>query len=83
MNLSDSQRLVPRIDYTRLPPQWKPQRELPKMEPMEMDVPMGDKLPRIKVVLNGGTNLKSNRYFNESHNYQLLSCNIIIVLFTY
>jgi hypothetical protein len=59
--MSDPHRQIPRIDYTKLPAQWRPQKELPKLDSLDMNVPIGDKLPRIKVVVNSGNGLKSNR----------------------
>lgn len=61
MSKKREQKVIPRVDITKLPHQWKLVPALPKSEPLEMDVPIADKLPRIKVVLNSGINLKSNR----------------------
>lgn len=63
MSKKKEQKVIPRVDATKMPHQWKTAPPLPKSDPLEMDVPIGDKLPRIKVILNSGTNLKSNRYY--------------------
>lgn len=38
-----------RVDFTKLPSSWQPSREIEKKDALEMDMPMGDKLPRYVV----------------------------------
>ena len=42
-------KITPRVDFTKLPNSWKPVREIEKKDALEMDMPMGDKLPRYSI----------------------------------